>query len=105
MTDASSAARNQGATTALPGSNPRCGCAHEARRSSACARCGGKGGLRSALADYRGARAAGQCRAQFRLFSHRRAACRRTHVTTGVAATTSHCRRARYEPSARNPLA
>ncbi|KAJ1639644.1 hypothetical protein T492DRAFT_934904 [Pavlovales sp. CCMP2436] len=33
------------------------------------------------------------------------AACRRTHVTTGVAAATSHCRRARSKPSAYNPLA
>ncbi|KAJ1630113.1 hypothetical protein T492DRAFT_1005785, partial [Pavlovales sp. CCMP2436] len=68
MTDASSAARNQGATMALPGSNSRCGYAHGARQVSACARRGGKGGHRPAPADYREARAAGQCRAQFRLF-------------------------------------
>ncbi|KAJ1640600.1 hypothetical protein T492DRAFT_927037, partial [Pavlovales sp. CCMP2436] len=30
---------------------------------------------------------------------------RRAHVTTGIAAAISHCRRARSEPSARNPLA
>mmetsp|Transcript_9272 Transcript_9272/g.21673 ORF Transcript_9272/g.21673 Transcript_9272/m.21673 type:complete len:233 (-) Transcript_9272:172-870(-) len=95
MTDAGGAARYQGAKTALPGSNPRCGCAHGARQASACARRGGKGGLRPVQADYRGARAAGQCRGQFQLFSHQRAARRRAHVTTGVVAATSHYRRAR----------
>ncbi|KAJ1634198.1 hypothetical protein T492DRAFT_975282, partial [Pavlovales sp. CCMP2436] len=72
MADASSAARNQGATTALPGSNSRCGCAQGAHQASACAHRVGKGGV---------------------------PACRRTHVTTGVAAATSHCRRARSKPS------
>jgi len=54
-----------------------------------------KGTDRPAPADYRGARAAGQCRGQFQLFSHQRAARRRAHVTTGVVAATSHYRRAR----------
>ncbi|KAJ1624923.1 hypothetical protein T492DRAFT_1043555, partial [Pavlovales sp. CCMP2436] len=99
MTDASSAARNQGAMTALPGSNSRCGCSHGARQASACARRGGKGGLRPAPADYRdGARAAGQCRAQFRLFrTGELRACARTSLlvsrplpVTFVAPAPSH---------------
>mmetsp|Transcript_45562 Transcript_45562/g.106512 ORF Transcript_45562/g.106512 Transcript_45562/m.106512 type:complete len:214 (-) Transcript_45562:456-1097(-) len=62
-----------------------------------CYRRGGKGGLRPAPADYRGARAAGQCRGQFRLVWHRRSSCVQAHAR-------HHWCRGRYQSLSSRPL-